>query len=226
MKYVVPLIRLLFLGLFVFLLATGNTMLWLILFGISLLAALIFGRVYCGYACPMNTVMVPVDWISKRLKLKTANQPKWLKNGYFSWIALAVSVAAMLIAKKVLNKNLPLLPFWLTVSALVTVRYHPAVFHNLICPFGALQRAVGRFAKVSKRVDKKACIGCNLCERVCPSNAIAVDPQIKKANITPALCHQCHECQQVCPKDAINYNLNKNQLVAVSAEINIDDMVE
>ena len=206
MKYITNIIRILFLALFIFLLANGKVVLWLALFGVSLIIALIFGRVYCGYACPMNTLMIPIEWLSKKLKLQTADTPKWLKNGYFTWITLGISVAVMLLSKRLLHVDLPILPFWLVMSILITLRYKPAVFHNLICPFGALQRSFGRFARLSEKVDKDACVGCKLCEKACPSNAIVVSSEDKKAVINTALCHQCIKCQQVCPKDAIHYS--------------------
>ena len=206
MKYITNIIRILFLALFIFLLANGKVLLWLALFAVSLVAALIFGRVYCGYACPMNTLMIPIEWLSKKLKLQTADTPKWLKNGYFTWITLGISVAVMLLSKRLLHVDLPILPFWLVMSILITLRYKPAVFHNLICPFGALQRSFGRFARLSEKVDKDACVGCKLCEIACPSNASVVSSEDKKAVINTALCHQCIKCQQVCPKDAIHYS--------------------
>lgn len=206
MKYITNIIRILFLALFIFLLANGKVLLWLALFAVSLVAALIFGRVYCGYACPMNTLMIPIEWLSKKLKLQTADTPKWLKNGYFTWITLSISVAVMLLSKRLLHVDLPILPFWLVMSILITLRYKPAVFHNLICPFGALQRSFGRFVRLSEKVDKDACVGCKLCEKACPSNAIVVSSEDKKAVINTALCHQCIKCQQVCPKDAIHYS--------------------
>ena len=88
MKYIANIIRILFLALFLFLLVNGNVMIWLVLFAISLVAALIFGRVYCGYVCPMNTLMIPTEWLSKKLNLQTSATPKWLKNGYFAWQAV------------------------------------------------------------------------------------------------------------------------------------------
>lgn len=205
MRLISTIVRLIFLALFFFLLINGKVMLWLALFGISLIVALLFGRIYCGYICPMNTLMGPIEWLSKKLKLQTSRQPKWLRNGYFTWIALFVSVVTMLLSKKLLHMELPILPFWLVIAVLVTLRYQPAVFHNLICPFGSLQRTFGRFARLSKKVDKTTCVGCKLCEKDCPSNAIKVAEEDKKAVVNTALCHQCSNCQGACPKSAIHY---------------------
>lgn len=49
MKHVITAIRILFLAVFVVLVANGKMMLWLALYAVSLLLALLFGRVYCGY---------------------------------------------------------------------------------------------------------------------------------------------------------------------------------
>lgn len=205
MKYIGTLIRLLFFALFLFLLAKGKVMLWLVLFAVSLLVALIFGSVYCGYACPMNTVMIPTEWLSKKMKIQTSKEPKWLKKSYWGWVALFVSIIGMLVAKRLFHMELPILLLWLFVSFFVTLRYKPAVFHNFLCPFGVLQRAFGRFARISERVDKSTCVGCRLCEEVCPSHAILVSSNDQKAAIQTSLCHQCANCQQVCPTGAIHY---------------------
>lgn len=205
MKYAAHVVRVLFLALFLFLLVNGKAMLWLALFAISLVAAVVFGRIYCGYMCPMNTLMIPVEWLSKKLKLQKVETPGWLKSGNFPWISLAGSVLVMVLSRWLLHVDLPILPLWLAISVLVTLRYQPAVFHNLICPFGVLQRFFGKFARLSQRVNKTACIGCKLCEKVCPANAIIVSREDQKAAIDIALCHQCTDCTQVCPRQAIEY---------------------
>lgn len=205
MKNIGNIIRIGFLCLFLFLLAEGKIVFWLILYGISLIAAIVFGRIYCGYICPMNTLMLPTELISKKLGIQTGNRPKWLGEGYFTWIALIASVAVMLLFKKLLNINVPVLPFWLAVSVIVTLKYKPAVFHNLICPFGALQKVFGGFTKHSETVEQESCMGCGICVRVCGNDAVKVSQARGKAVIDPALCCQCTNCQKACPVTAIHY---------------------
>jgi len=205
MKWIVGIVRILFLRLFLYLSLTGNMFLWLAIFGVSLIAAIFFGRVYCGYACPMNTVMIPIEWLSKKLNLQTGKMPNWLRKGFLPWIALGISVVVMVLSKRALHVNLPILFIWLAISILATLRYKPEVFHNYICPFGVLQRVFGRAMIFSKKVDAELCIGCKKCEKVCPSMAIAVNGEDRKAEISKSLCHQCNNCSAACPVSAIRY---------------------
>ncbi len=203
MKYLVSIIRVFFLALFLFLIIRGKMMLWLVLFAVSLGVALLFGRLYCGFACPMNTLMIPTEWISKKLKFQTKKTPKWLQSGKVAWLSLIGSLMVMAMGRIVLHRTIPILMIWLVASVFITLRFQPAVFHNLICPFGVLQKIFGKNARYSEKVDQSGCIGCRLCEKVCPSEAIKVLD--KKAEINTALCLQCTSCVQVCPKNTIQY---------------------
>ena len=205
-RYFPTSIRLVFLALFVFLIQNGKMMLWFGIYAFSLILALIFGRIYCGYICPMNTLMIPTDWIAKKLKIQTDKSPKWLRSGKITWVAIFASLAVMLLAKRIMDRNIPILLIWLVISVVITLRYKPSVFHNLICPFGPLQKIFGKFSRFSEIVNKEGCIGCYKCEMVCPSEAILVNEEDKKAEINTSFCHQCTNCLQVCPTDTINYS--------------------
>ena len=202
----ITVIRIAFFGIFLFLILIGKPFIWLALYGLSLILALFFGRIYCGFMCPISTVMGPAEFLSKKMSIQTDKTPKWLSSGVFAWIFLALSIALMLIFKKALKIDLPIIPIWIAVGFLVTLRYKPHVFHNLICPFGTLQGIFGRKPLFSKKVDKETCIWCRLCEKACPSDAIKVSSETKKATITPNICHQCTNCKDVCLKGSILYN--------------------
>ena len=48
------------------------------------------------------------------------------------------------------------------------------------------------------------CIGCGVCEAVCPSGAISqAETFAVLYRIDPVLCNDCMECVPVCPVDAI-----------------------
>lgn len=202
---IITFIRILFFILFIVLLINDKLLLWLVIFGASLFLAPFLGRIYCGYICPMNTVMIPTDKLSKKLKLKTNKTPKWLASGNFAWISLFLSIGIFIFTRIVLNKNFPVLIVWLILSVLITLRYKTSIFHNLICPFGKLQEFFGKFTIRSHKVDIDKCIGCKLCEKVCPNESVVVDAKTKKATINPALCLQCSSCEIICPTKAISY---------------------
>lgn len=210
-------------------------MLWLILFAASLPLTLIFGRFYCGYICPMNTAMEIVEGVKGKFKLKRLDKPQWLKST-FAWVALALSIATMLLLKKFAHISLPIMLIWVGISVILTLFFKAEVFHNYICPFGALQRLFGKFSLLGKKVNNDKCVGCKICVKSCPTNAITiveitsvantianiesentqeitnenlVERLEKKAVINTTNCIQCNNCQEVCPKEAINYTKNK-----------------
>jgi len=204
-KALITLIRLMFFALFVLLIHNGKMVLWLGVFAISLVAELVFGRFYCGFLCPMNTVMIPTDWLASKMKIQTNKVPSWLKSGYIAWVLLAVSLVSMILLKRLHDTNIPILSVLLVLSILMTLRFHPSVFHNLLCPFGAIQKLFSQKPLLSHRVNPQACIGCKRCEKVCPSHAIVVTVVDHKAHVSDHICHQCTNCQQVCPTSAIHY---------------------
>lgn len=58
--------------------------------------------------------------------------------------------------------------------------------------------------------DYDKCIGCGMCEKVCPAKAIELYPVIEKEKKTKKIvmflsrCTYCSECVVVCPRNAIS----------------------
>lgn len=58
-----------------------------------------------------------------------------------------------------------------------------------------------RTVKMIAQVAENACIGCKICQKICPTLAIKVKG--KKAQVDSLLCLSCGNCNQRCPEDAI-----------------------
>jgi len=58
---------------------------------------------------------------------------------------------------------------------------------------------VGRQFRGRVVLNKEKCIGCKLCIRGCPANAISYLPEEKKVKIHHDRCCFCAQCTEMCP---------------------------
>jgi heterodisulfide reductase subunit A len=63
-------------------------------------------------------------------------------------------------------------------------------------------------------VDRELCVGCGICIKVCPYNAISKDEE-GLAHVTAAVCKGCGLCGATCPEKAItNYHFTSDQIIS------------
>jgi len=56
-------------------------------------------------------------------------------------------------------------------------------------------------------VDKNKCVGCWVCIRECPADAISMKEG--KAEINMEKCIRCGKCHDVCPQEAVRHDSEK-----------------
>jgi len=198
-------VRLMFLALFIGVIAIGKFQLWLIVYAAGVIASLFLGRLYCGHACPMHTVMRPVSAWSRKVGIQRKHVPRWLADHRTAYLMLALTVVTMLLAKRFMGVQLPVLPILFVLSVIVTIFLPDEVWHKALCPYSVLLRIGARFSRFSHAVDSHACTRTHKCLRVCPAGAITMDGAQKTARIDRSLCLQCELCSDICPRSAIAF---------------------
>ena len=64
--------------------------------------------------------------------------------------------------------------------------------------FGSI---AGRILRTRPTLVKSMCVGCGVCEKICPAKAIVIERG--RAKIDRQLCIRCFCCQEFCPKSAM-----------------------
>lgn len=73
------------------------------------------------------------------------------------------------------------------------------------CPMGALLSITDKINIFSVKINKKKCVDCKACMKVCPSLSLG-ESDIKKG-VASFSCTKCGKCIDKCPKDAIHFHI-------------------
>jgi len=203
-------VEILFFVLFFVLLKNHILMKWMFVFIAGLLLSPLIGRFYCGWVCPINTIFKPINYIYKKLGIKRFKTPKFLSSEIVRYILLFAFIA-LFISTKILKIKLNILLYVIGVATLITLFFEEELWHKKLCPYGSLLSAGERISPLKLKINEDKCIGCGLCQTVCPTNTIITMDNNKRKIITKE-CLMCFECQTVCPVDAISLKvrINKN----------------
>ncbi len=204
---------------------TSGTLPGALVWAVGLLVlTIVFGRVFCGWICPLGTL----QQLSSRLLSPRSRRESLKVNRYRRWYALKYFILAALLAGALagtlqtglldplsllarglasawsaLPHGRPVPGGWLAVllllAILVASRWIPRVFCRGFCPLGALLGVFSRFSIFRIHRRDGACSSCTLCAFACQG---ADEPL---AEHRPGECLVCLNCVPACPEGAVSY---------------------
>lgn len=182
--------------------------------------ALIGGRVYCSWVCPINPVTDAAHWLHQRLDLPKGWQPRRATRYWMLAMVFAVSALGGVIAWEFVNP-VSMLHRGLIFGMGFAWTFVIAVFlFDLIlsrrgwcghlCPVGAFYGLLGRRSVLRvSAVNRVACDDCMDCFAVCPEMHV-ISPALRgKEDASPLIlspdCTNCGRCIDVCSVDVFRF---------------------
>ncbi|MDR2523911.1 MAG: 4Fe-4S dicluster domain-containing protein [Synergistaceae bacterium] len=186
--------------------------------------AVLFGRWYCGFICPLGTAQEAVRKVSAlaaRGKLKKFLTPKFIspwRQRYIILILAALGLKAfepMAIFGHGVRGFFAFAAEGLAAAAPLVLR-GAAVFTAVLlfaaargrrfcdwCPVGIVFGLCSRAAPFGIRLNRDACVTCGNCEKACPMNCV----DAKHGRLDRDRCVICLICAKSCVVGALDYGL-------------------
>lgn len=188
---------------------------------VALAYALIGGRVYCSWVCPINPVTDAAHYLHDRLGLNKGWQPKRATKYYVLAMVLAVSALSGTIAWELVNP-ISMLHRGLIFGIGFAWTFVLAVFLfdlllarrgwcGHLCPVGAFYGLLGQksLLRVSAR-NRAECDDCMDCFAVCPEMHVITPALRGQAEDTPLIlsadCTNCGRCIDVCAPNVFQFS--------------------
>jgi Pyruvate/2-oxoacid:ferredoxin oxidoreductase delta subunit len=177
-----------------------------LLFLTPLIAAVLWGRVFCGGACPLGA-------IQELLLLRPVTVPRRVEwaLGWLRWVYLALAVWFAIrpaaVRDFIICRFDPFIglyrfsgPTYMLLiggGLLLLGLFVGRPYCRYLCPYGALLGLVARVAwrRVQITPDKE--LDCGLCTAACPYGAI------EQMRAVPAACVACARCFESCPRERV-----------------------
>ena len=191
-----------------------------ILMILGVIVAVLFGTVFCGYICPFGTFQEWIGKIGRKIFPKKYNHfiPKkadrllrYLRYAVLVMVIYNTAATAKLVFQSIdpyyalfnFFTNEVALTAYVTLGATAVLSlFVERPWCKYFCPYGAFL-GLFNFIRIFRiRREKKTCINCKICDKVCPMNIEVSAGEI----VSNPQCISCHLCTSdvSCPvKDTV-----------------------
>lgn len=182
---------------------------------VAVFYALIGGRVFCGWVCPVHLLTDladllpgttrssrrPLHWKTSALAL-TAIMSLLLGIPAFETISpIGITARALTFG---VGSSLGIVALILLAELLLVRR----LWCRNLCPLGGFYAQLGRVSPVAVAYDAGKCTHCGQCRRVCFVPEV-LEPSLQEGaeRVHSGECTRCGACVGICPDRALNFGL-------------------
>lgn len=180
----------------------------LVVAGTTVILTLILGRVWCGWVCPVNTVLDRTRFIGAIDRGgRLSDRWRMLKYVLLILIAIASFLGLLRPAMDWMGKH-PIavgISIVLLFAAIVSLNYIADLFWcRYLCPLGGAVAFLSKIAPM-RRIVRTHCNDCAVCVDACAMGAI--DPKRGFVN-DPGECTVCFDCLTACTSSSNGFQFS------------------
>jgi polyferredoxin len=194
----------------------------LVLLTLTFISAIVVGRIYCGSLCPFALIQEILFYLKPHKHPLTEHvDPLTDRTIRLTKYALLFMITGLCFILG--NASAANIEPFITLFAghgsklawsLLTLMLIMAVFNfrfwcKYLCPVGALTGLAATFS-LNKIRPNTTCTACGTCSKICPTQAISIDPQGAPV-IDPAECISCTKCLRACPVNALTFGCHGHE---------------
>ena len=193
--------------------------------GSFVVCALLFGRLLCGFVCPLGFVQDVMHQLRQSLHIEGVSLTEKLYDvlRFVKWVILLIFLGIGLIGGSFCDfcpaitlspalagfKTSIYFSGFMMVIVLVSGFFKRRCFCN-VCPMGYLLGLPHKVSLVKLKKDAVACTECGACYEACPMGIKSIFTVREGKNeqaidVTTADCLLCGECIRRCPEDGALY---------------------
>lgn len=200
-----------------------------IVFVCMLLGSIFFGRIFCGWLCPMGGLQECLCSVNEKT-------PKQGWRNYIKIVIWIVWITAVILCFVFRKQEITIDFFYMTDHGIsITEIYNYVIYYGVIflvlipavlfgkrvfchyfcwmAPFmiiGIKIRQVLHLPGLHVRLEEKKCISCGKCNKSCPMGLNVVELG-KDSHDLGTECIQCGSCIDHCPKKALSYGWKRRK---------------
>lgn len=200
---------------------TGHVLLTESIIGAALVLgfyALVGGRAFCAWVCPVNAVTDLAGWMRQRLPIPTL----FALNRNIRYFVLATALILSVITGVAafewvspvgMTHRGIIFGMGLGFLALIAIfLFDLLILRNgwcgHLCPLGAFWSLVGKTALIRVRFDQDSCTHCGECAKICPEPQVLNLKKLEQTGyVVPGECSNCGRCTALCPEGSLNFDL-------------------
>lgn len=189
---------------------------------VAIVYAVIGGRAFCGWVCPVNLLLEGTDWLRRKAGVTVAEHT--VSRHAKVWAALAVLVVSAVVSLPVFEALSPVAAVnrgilfgatagVVTLGAIVLAEFFWSrrVWCRALCPLGGFYEVLGKGGVASVSIDHGTCTRCGACQRACLADPAILEEPIagRDAIVRAGDCMVCGACVDACPHGALRLSVGK-----------------